>query len=173
MGVVQGPDSNREEQLNQMILQHEKDLLRICCIYLRDTALAEDAVQEVFLKAYKGLEDFRGDCSQKTWLIHIAMNVCKDFRRNAWYRYVDRRVSLERLPAPSSPPTLEHMALTAEIMRLSRKQMEAVILYYYQNLNIREIAEALGISTTAVSERLNKARRRLRGFLEGGTGNDE
>ena len=41
MGVVLGPDSNREEQLNRMIEQYEKDLLRMCCVYLRDASLAE------------------------------------------------------------------------------------------------------------------------------------
>ena len=168
MAVVQGPDNNREEQLNRMIMQHEKELLRICCVFLRDTALAEDAVQEAFLKAYQNLGSFRGDCSEKTWLLRIALNVCRDYRRSKWYRFIDRSVSLDQLPAPVSPPTPDHMTLTTEIMRLPRKQMEAVWLYYYQNMKIKEIAQTLGITPAAVSIRLNKARKRLHNVLEGG-----
>ena len=170
MGVVLGPDSNREEQLNRMIVQYEKDLLKICCVYLRDASLAEDALQEVFLKAYKNLYAFRGDCSEKTWLMHIVMSVCKDFRRNAWYRFVDRSISFEKLPAPCPPPMLDHIMLTTEIMRLPRKQMEAVLLYYYQHMKIKEIAQALKVSPPAISGRLDKARKRLHNALKGGVG---
>ena len=172
MNVVQGPDNNREERLNRMVWQHEKDLLRLCSIYLRDASLAQDAVQETFLRAYKNLNAFRGDSSEKTWLVQIAMNVCKDFRKSAWVRFVDRRVSLDHLPNPFAPPSVDHIALTTEIMRLPRKHMEVVMLYYYEGMPIREIAQVLGISPPAVSQRLNKAKSRLHDALEGGDGNE-
>ena len=57
----------------------------MCCVYLRDASMAEDAVQETFLKAYRALDSFKGDSSEKTWLYSIAMNVCRDMRRLAWY----------------------------------------------------------------------------------------
>ena len=172
MEVVQGPGNNLEEQLERMVWEYEKDLLRICCAYLRDTALAQDAVQETFMRAYKSLSAFRGDCSEKTWLMRIAMNVCKSFRWNAWYRLVDRRVPLDELFIPSEPPSLEQIALASEINRLSHKQMEVVLLYYYQNFTIREIAQVLGITPAAVSDRLAKARSRLRIALRGDDGDD-
>ena len=53
MSIVKGPDKLREEKLYQMIEKYEKELLRMCCVYLRDMSMAEDAVQETFLKAYK------------------------------------------------------------------------------------------------------------------------
>lgn len=170
MDVVQGPNNNREELLNQMIWQYEKDLLLMCCAYLRDATLAQDAVQETFLRAYKSLSAFRKDCSEKTWLMRIAMNVCKNFRRNAWYRFVDRRVSLEHLSIPSAPPSLEQISLATEIVKLPRKHMEVVLLYYYQDLNIKEIAQVVGITAAAVSDRLIKARSRLRVALKGDDG---
>jgi len=168
MKVVQSPDGNHEERLNRMVAQHERDLLRMCVVYLRDTPLAQDAVQETFLRAYRSMGAFRGDCGEKTWLIHIAMNVCRNLRKSAWHRYVDRRVPIEDIKMSSPPPSLEGIALTAEIMRLPRKQMEVVLLYYYQDMSTGEIAEVLGISIAAVSERLNKARSRLRFALKGG-----
>ena len=72
MTPVQGPD--REERLNQMVLTYEKDLLRLCCAYLKDIDLARDAVQETFLKAYRRMDQFNGKASEKTWLMRIAIN---------------------------------------------------------------------------------------------------
>ena len=167
MVTVQGPDSRREEQLERMMALYEKDLLRVCTMYLRDFQLAEDAVQECFLRAYRHLGDFRGDSSEKTWLMHIALNICRDMRRGAWWRYIDRRVSLEKLPLPTAPPSVEHIALTTEILRLPRKYMEAVLLYYDQGFSVKEMAELLGISQPAVSSRLRRAREKLYDALEG------
>ena len=57
MTPVQGPD--REEELNQIILLYEKGLLRLCCVFLGDASLAQDAVQETFLKAYRRMDQFK------------------------------------------------------------------------------------------------------------------
>ena len=94
MGMIQAPDQARIDRLDQMVQRYEKDLLRICCLYLRDWSAAEDIVQDTFLKAYKNLDSFRGDSSEKTWLIKIALNGCRDYRRSAWYRYIDFHVSV-------------------------------------------------------------------------------
>lgn len=75
MEVVKGPDNN-VDLISQWIRTYEKDLLRLCCVYLKDVSLAEDAVQETFLKAYSHLPSFRGNSSPKTWLVRIAINVC-------------------------------------------------------------------------------------------------
>ena len=72
MTPVQGPD--REERLNRMVLTYEKDLLRLCCVYLKDIESARDAVQETFLKAYRRMDRFEGKASEKTWLMRIAIN---------------------------------------------------------------------------------------------------
>ena len=103
MSVVTGPDNLREEKISLLIRRYEKDLLRTCCIYLRDKDMAQDAVQETFFKAYKALDSFRGESTEKTWLYSIAFNVCRDMRRSAWFRYVDMRVTLDHLPDPVEP----------------------------------------------------------------------
>ena len=150
MGMIQAPNQTTADRLDQMVRQYEKDLLRICWIYLRDYAAAEDAVQETFLKAYKSLESFRGESSEKTWLTRIAINCCRGYRRSAWYRYMDFRVSIEQLPISSSaPPGDEQIALTLAIMKLKPKYLEAVLLYFYEGYSIKEIttlAEELGRS---------------------------
>ena len=161
MSAVQGPNSSREARLNELMLTHEKELTRLCCLYLHDALLAQDAVQETFLKAYRRLDSFRGEASEKTWLYRIAVNTCRDMCRGSWLRHVDRGVSLEDLPLPAAPPSEEHIALTTAIMGLPGKYREVVLLHCDQGLTIRDTAKALGITAPAVMNRLKKARTEL------------
>ena len=173
MGMVQAPDQTSADRLDQMVQLYEKDLLRICCLYLRDRNAAEDIVQDAFLKAYRNMDSFRGESNEKTWLIRIALNCCRDYRRSAWYRYIDRRVSVDRLPLSSSPPDDEHVALTLAIMKLRPKYLEAVLLYFYEGYPIKDVAKMLDITEAAVSVRLRNAKEQLKAELEGGEGNEK
>ena len=74
---------DRAAWLEGAMARWEKSLLRMCYAYLGDMALSEDAVQETFLKAYRALDSFRGEAAEKTWLMRIAINTCKDMRRSA------------------------------------------------------------------------------------------
>ena len=82
MNVGPGPDNKK--RLCTLIDQYERELRRLCCVYLRDLSMAEDAVQETFIKAYQHMDAFRGESSEKTWLYRIAINVCRDMRRSKW-----------------------------------------------------------------------------------------
>ena len=169
MGMIQAPNQTPADRLDRMVRQYEKELLRICCVYLRDRTVAEDVVQETFLKAYRNLDSFRGESSEKTWLMRIAINCCRDYRRSAWYRYIDNRVSIDQLPTLSTaPPSDEHIALTMAIMKLKPKYMEVVLLYFYEGYPSKEIASMLNLTEAAVSSRIHKAKRKLRDELEGG-----
>ena len=88
-------------------------------------------------------------------------------RRSSWFRYVDRRVELNHLPDPVQPVSDASIALMQEIMRLPRKLMEAVWLYYYEDMNMKDIGDMLGVAATTVGYRLDKARALLRRRLEG------
>lgn len=169
MEVVTGPDSVRDQTLWRLVDQYQTTLLRMCFLYLQDEEQAKDAVQETFLKAYKAANTFRRECSEKTWLMRIAMNTCQDMRRSAWYRYVDRRIAVDALPQTATvEPPEEDVQLTRSVMRLPHKLKEVVLLYYYQDLTMTEIAETLGIAQSTVSMRLKRARSKLRTTLEGG-----
>ena len=167
MQVVKGPDDRAEERINRLIRDYERDLLRLCCVYLKDVTMAEDAVQETFIKAYRGLNSFRGESGERTWLYRIAINVCKDMRRGGWFRFVSREVDLDALQIPSGEEQ-PLSGLTEEIMRLPRKYREVILLYYYEDLTLAEIAKATGVSAMTVKRRIDKARGLLRSLLEGG-----
>ena len=166
MGMIQGPNQTQADRFAQMVQRYEKDLLRLCCLYLRDRCAAEDAVQDTFLKAYRNMDSFRGESSERTWLIRIAINCCRDTRRSLWYRYIDSRISVDQLPLSSAPPSDEHLALTMAIMKLKPKYMEAVLLYFYEGYPMKDIASMLNITEAAVSTRIRKAKQKLRTELE-------
>ena len=167
MEAVKDPDSRRDQTIERLIREFQTPLLRLCFMQLRDQALAEDAVQETFLKAYKYYSLFRGDCSEKTWLTRIAINTCRDFQRGAWFKHTDRRISPEMLPIGTAQPDVEDYDLSLAVMELPRKFREVIILYYYQDMGMEEIAETVGIAQSTVSNRLRKGREKLRRLLEG------
>ena len=169
MSRIKGPDQAQDpsQELERLVLRYQQPLLRTCFLYLRDRALAEDAVQETFLKAYRSLASFRGECSEKTWLMKIAMNTCCDLRRAHRLRRIDPRRIPDLLPQTAEPFTQAEEALVTQVMQLPRKLREVTLLYYYQNMTVTEIAASLGISQSSVSGRLKRARNKLRTLLEG------
>jgi len=142
-------------------------LLRLCCLYLRDFSLAEDAVQETFVRAYRGLSSFRRQSSEKTWLTRIAINACKNLLRSPWWRLVDRAVSPDQLPEPASSPEARDGDVLREVMRLPARHREVILLFYYQELKVREIAALLSVPQATVTTRLARARAKLRDRLKG------
>ena len=166
MEFVKGPASSREELLTRLVAQYEVSLLRTCYMYLHDKGLAEDATQETFLKAYKALATFRGDSSEKTWLMRIAINTCRDMQRTAWFRYVDRRVEVDLLPTPARDfDFTDADALTQAILRLPTRHKEVILLHFYQDMTIREIAVVLDLSASAVQKRIKAACGKLKKML--------
>lgn len=158
--------SAREEALARMVTQHEAALLRTCYMYFRDRGMAEDATQETFLKAYKALDTFRGESSEKTWLMKIAINTCRDMKRNAWFRYMDRSVEIERLPQPAETDEwAEADDLAQAILKLPGRHKEVILLYFYQDMTIREIAAALDLSHSTVGKRIKAACQKLKKLL--------
>ncbi len=156
----------REAWLERAMEQYEESLLRMCFVYLGDAQLAEDAVQETFLKAYRSLSGFRGEASEKTWLLRIAINTCKDVRRGAWFRHVDRNVALDQLREPSAPDAAFDDSLTRAVMALKPRYRAAVLLCYYKGLTGQEAAQALGVSRATVMNRLRKAKEQIKKALE-------
>ncbi len=169
MIAEQGPSRNTEETFIRMVSAYQETLLRMCMMYCHDRMAAEDAVQETFLKAYRALPKFRGECGEKTWLMRIALNVCRDASRAAWFRHTDRRITPDDLPlAAETAPMDEREELAQAIQLLPRKYKDALLMYYYQDMTMDEAAQALGTSPSNLSKRLKQAREKLRAILERG-----
>ena len=156
-----------EREIERLMDCYGRALKRMCCLYLKDLSLAEDACQETFLRAWRHLGDFRRESSEKTWLMRIAMNVCRDMLRTGWFRHLDRRITPEELPLVCEPDE-ERPLLAQQVMALPAKYREPILLYYYQGMNTKEMAEALGVSFNTAKSRLLRARALLKTQLEGG-----
>ena len=156
----------RRASLERMMREHGDAIFRMCCLQLRDVHLAEDAAQETFLKAYRRMDSFRGDCAEKTWLTGIAINVCRDFLRTAWLRRVDRSVEITQLPECAQAAEYHDPTVLTEVMRLPAKLREVILLRYYQGLTIHETADALGIGLSTVKARQKRANDTLRQRLK-------
>lgn len=166
MDFAEVPCSSNEEIIARLMKTHGSALLRLCYLYLKDLALAEDAVSETFLKAYKNLDGFQQKSSEKTWLTRIAVNTCKDCLRTSWFRRIDRRITLQQLPEPAMEQQFQDDTVIKEIMALPRKYKEVILLRYYQQLEVKDIALTLGVPEGTVKSRLSRAKERLYQTLE-------
>ncbi len=169
MNDVKDPDKITERNIifERIVGQYQLSLLRMCYLHLRDKSLAEDAVQETFLKVYRSLDSFEGQCSEKTWIMKIAMNTCHDINRSSWYRFISSEITPDMLPEPSTELEEHDEVLTLAVMNLPRKLREVILLYYYQDMSVIEISDSLGISQSSVSGRLKRAKDKLRKSIEG------
>ena len=169
MSNVTGPDTapDRNRKFEQLVDQYQKLVLHMCYLYLCDKTLAEDAVQETFLKVYRKMDTFRGESSEKTWIMRIAVNTCYDINHSGWFRFFNRRVTPEMMPDEAVQADGDDEELTVAVTKLPVRLREVILLHYYQGMKVKDIADALGISQSSVSGRLKRGRERMRNLMEG------
>ena len=158
--------------LERIIGTYGNAVLRMCFLYLKDVHLAEDATQETFLKVYRSYGQFDGESGEKTWIMRIAINVCKDFLRSAWNRRVNVVEALSDVPVTQEYPHADDTVLRA-VMELKPHYKEVILLFYYQDMKISDIARMLNAPESTISVRLKRARDQLKKRLEGWYGEGE
>ena len=79
---------DKDAEIQRLMDTYGQDVLRTAVLYLKNRHTAEDAFQEVFIKVYNKLESFKNESSEKTWLITITMNFCRDLLRSSWLKRV-------------------------------------------------------------------------------------
>ncbi len=160
-------ETQSAERLESLMHAYGTDIKRFCTLQLRDATLAEDAAQEVFFKAWRALDTFREEGSEKTWLIRIALNTCRDYQRTGWFRFMDRRVTPEDLPEESADFSFEDGTVSGAIASLPSRLKPTILLRYYEGMSLQETAEALNVSIATVKRRLKKANQILHRNLKG------
>jgi len=161
-----------ENEMIRLMDTYGNDVLRTAYMYLKDQQKAEDAFQEVFIKVYKNYGSFRGESSEKTWIIRITINVCKDILRGSWLRRV---LLTDKMKPGGKKQDIEERVVRKdesrlifdEVISLPPSYKEVIILYYYQGLDTKEISEALNIAEGTVRSRLYRAREMLKSKLGG------
>lgn len=160
------------KELQRLMEAYGKDVLRTSYMYLKDMHKAEDAFQEVFIKIFNKFESFKGQSSEKTWIIRVTINVCKDMLRSSWLKRVlltdEARSDIEYSDLDSRIIRKdENRLLFKEVVGLQPTLKEVIILYYYQDFSTAEISNILNIAEGTVRSRLHRARENLKKKLGG------
>lgn len=155
-----------EGAMECLMSRYGREIKRLCCLQLGDWALAEDAAQETFVKAWRARTSFRGACSEKTWLTRIAVNCCRDIMRGGWLRHLDRRVTPEELPL-AAPGQMPDPTLRQALAALPGREREILLLRYYEEMSVGEIATMLSLPLNTVKSRLQRAKKKMKQRLEG------
>ena len=160
----------------ELVRRYEK---RVYAVALRSSGSPEDAAditQEVFLRAWRSIESFRGDSGFSTWLFRITMNLCVDFAR---HKHAQPQMQplvgeddAERPIRDTAPTPEEHLdnselgrELAAALDEVSEEHRRIVLLRDVSGMSYTEIAEILEISEGTVKSRLSRARIALRTVL--------
>lgn len=164
--AVRPDDDARLSLLRELMDAYGHDVLRVVYGVVRDKHAAEDLSQEVFVKVYDHLSEFRQESSYKTWILKIAVNRARDYLRSAARRtvpvddlsYVADGVSAEQ----AALKQFERDHLWESVLALPDLYRETMWLYYSQELPVEEIATMIGISVASVKTRLFRGRELLR-----------
>jgi len=156
--------SGDADAFERLVRRHQVTVYRVSVRLLDNSADAEDAAQDAFLQAWRGLQRFRSGSTFSTWLYRIVTNRCLNFLRS-------RRRSAEMLedppaPAETGPAQLSEVraqltALQVALGGLTPEQRAAFVLRHLEGCSHEQIAQALDISVPAVKSRLHRARVQL------------
>lgn len=142
---------------------------RVAFNFLKNGGDADDVTQTVMLKLLRTSREFENETHVKNWLIRVTLNECKKTVVTPWRRHTTPIDELSIEPAFEIP---EESELYRAVMELPVKYRIVTYLYYYEEYSVSETAKATGISETAASTRLMRARSKLKEKLLSGGQND-
>ncbi len=171
LNVVRSVRNGNVEDYALLVREHQSRVISFCFNLLRNIAEAEDAAQDIFVKAYSSLDQFRGESSFSTWICRIAHNHCLDILRRKSRQKTDsldqlmedRPATAEALFASTPSPNNkeERFLLEEALASLGNDAREILTLREVGGLTYDEIAGQLNCSIDAVKSRLKRARQEL------------
>ena len=174
--IIEAVVAGDAEAFATLVRAHQARVRLACLVFLGNKEEADDAAQDIFIKAYKGLAGFKGEASFETWLMRIADNHCRDLLRT---RKAHRTESLDALLAEKGDAlegllsrssgagdTPAYSSQDLELLgrlfsALPPEDREVLALREVEMFSYEEIAQKLGLSLDAVKGRLKRARAAL------------
>jgi RNA polymerase sigma-70 factor, ECF subfamily len=152
-----------------IVRRWQTPLINLAYRFCGDRGRAEEMAQEAFLRAYRGLDSYRGDAAFSTWLFALATNLYRSELR----RIPQRTVSLDEAPEPSDPASIieahelrdRDLAVRKAVLALPPKYREAMLLFYFHEMDVPAAAQSLGLPVGTVKARLHRGRELLRSKL--------
>ncbi len=166
-------ENDRREALESLFMSHHKRVFSVALNFFGgNSETAEDITQQVFLKIFSKLENFRGEAELTTWLYRITINACIDEQRKS--RRFSFLADLFGIGEPKTNRTQDEKFYQKEISGEVQKAVATlkikfrlpIVLKYVENLSYREIAEVLECSEGTVASRLNRGHKLLARKLE-------
>ncbi|QHW35092.1 sigma-70 family RNA polymerase sigma factor [Paenibacillus rhizovicinus] len=152
--------------LEELMQRYGQDVWSFAYSLTRSRMMADDVAQDVFLQAYLHVASFRGESSAKTWLLKITRNISLNYRKSAFVRKV---LLIDAVIPKQQEHSAEQSFLEREasnevwrqVLRLSNKYREVLVLHAKYQLSLPEIADVLKIPQGTVKSRLFGARKKL------------
>lgn len=167
--LVENVKKGERRAYSVLVRRHQKALMRLSVRFVRDIDVAEDVVQEAFIKAYERLNSFEARASFKSWLFQIAVNTA----RNKLRERRDGAVDIENTPlavAPRAETMMIHQAVAKAIAKLvdelPDRQKTALTLRIYEDLSFKEIAEVMDCPYDTAKANYRHALLKLKSDLE-------
>jgi RNA polymerase sigma-70 factor (ECF subfamily) len=155
---------NEVKPMEEIVLQHQTQLLRLAIAIMGSKTDAEDVVQDVFVKLIEKNPTFDSDGHRTAWLITVTKNVCKTRLRSHWRKDVSLSSGLPLLdtyPAQNN----EQRELMEIVGSLPAKYRMVIHLFYYEGYSTKEIAQITEQKESTVRMQLTRAREMLKKFL--------
>lgn len=167
------------DDIDELVRLHQARIRRLAMFSTNDPDLADSITQDTLMRAYRGRENFRGDCSVSTWITGIAINVMRDHLRSPRFKFwkqvqtsgIDAQEMASLLPGNSGTPEQDLLAkekvrqLWKVLETLSAKQRTIFIMKFSEEMAIEEIAAALHMQATTVRTHLHRALKAVRSQL--------
>ena len=158
------------EAVREMVRAHGDRLYRSACLLCGSATDAQDLVQETYVQAFRSIRRFRRGSSLYTWLHGILLNLVRHHRRKRWRLVFDESFAQqEAVEGPATPahPDMEAASpvLAEAVSRLTDVHREVLVLRFFEDMKLKEIATHLGVSTGTVKSRLHYALAILRRSL--------
>lgn len=135
---------------------------RLAAVMLGDRGAAEDAVQEASVKAWRKLGGFKGGAvTVRSWFLSIVANECRMTRRRSWWSVL----KLAEVPQSERPIQSGDTDLRRALAQLTPEERMPLVLHFYLDLPLDEVARTLGVSESAAKARIYRAAKRLRSSL--------
>ena len=174
-GLIADCIKGDEAAIAQLIGAHQLSVFRLALSVLNDPDEANEAAQDTFVAALRALKSYRETSSFKAWLYTIALNVSRNRlrKRKTIERLQNTLTAVFQVQSQGSPTpeevvieNEEEAALWKTLKNLGEKHRIPIVLRYYHDLSVAEIAEILSIKEGTVHSRLSIGRERLRAVLE-------
>ena len=159
--------------IETLMRDYGKDVLRTAYSYVKDKHTAEDIFQDVFIKVYKNLESFRDESGIKTWIVRITINTAKDYLKSAYSQKVVPMMDFKEdmITSEDDFEEIENRdrdeMIRKIVMGLPEQYKEVLLCIYYHDMSVTDTAKSLGIAEGTVKSRLFRAREIMKNKLEG------